>query len=93
MRYEISGRLLKSENAAKPHVQKSGAVANYLLSHDSKANILDYGCGKLRYSDILIKLSDNITFVDSEIQLSREQVVRGVKTTVREYISKNYKKS
>lgn len=90
MRYDISGKLLKSENAAKPHSQKSGVVVDYLLSHSNKKNILDYGCGKLRYSDTLINLSSNITFVDSEIQLSRQQMVRGTKTTVHDYVSKNY---
>lgn len=90
MRYKISGKTLKTENAAKPHTQKSGEVVKYLLSQSKKRSILDYGCGKLRYSDVLAQLSDSITFVDSEIQLSRQQIVRGKKTSVRDFIKSHY---
>ena len=92
MRYTISGNTLRSENAARSHMQKSHQVVDYLLSKGTVDNILDYGCGKLRYSDTLLALSDNITFVDSEIQLSRQQIIRSERTSVSDYISSNYEK-
>lgn len=93
MQYKLSNVLIKTENAAKPHSQQSQHVYKYLLSKTPNQKILDFGCGKLRYSDILTKSSKSVTFADSEIQLSRIQVVRGVKTSVKEYINSNYPSS
>lgn len=90
MRYTVQGQIIKSENAAKPHNQKSKIIDEYLLSRSVKDTVLDYGCGKLRYADSLIKIGNKVTFVDSELQLSREQVIRGEKTNVSEYIKRNY---
>jgi 2-polyprenyl-3-methyl-5-hydroxy-6-metoxy-1,4-benzoquinol methylase len=91
MRYKISGNELRTENAAKPHTQQSAPVVSYFQKKDKVNNLLDFGCGKLRYSDVLTSISNKTTFVDSEIQLTRKQVVRGTKTSVKEYIARNYK--
>lgn len=93
MRYKISGNELRTENAAKPHTQQSKLVASYLNSIEVVDSLLDFGCGKLRYSDILTSISKRTTFVDSEIQLFRTQVVRGIKTTVDNYVTSNYENS
>lgn len=90
MRYLINGNHIRSENAAKPHTQKSKPVDDYLLSSGITNSVLDFGCGKLRYSDTLTKIAKTVTFVDSQIQLSRKQVIRGEQTTVIEFVSKNY---
>lgn len=90
MRYQIAGIELRTENAAKPHTQQSTPVAEYLKTKGSVSTLLDFGCGKLRYSDILVSIAESTTFVDSEIQLSRLQSVRGIRTSVKEYVKANY---
>lgn len=90
MRYVINGAEIKTENAAKPNSQKSAAVDSYLSSLEGVSTILDFGCGKLRYADTLVSVASKVTFVDSAIQLTREQVIRGEKTTVNSYIRNNY---
>jgi 2-polyprenyl-3-methyl-5-hydroxy-6-metoxy-1,4-benzoquinol methylase len=91
VRYKVSGREIRSENAAKPHTQQSGVVADYLRSLTRVSAILDYGCGKLRYSNLIATLGRRVTFVDSTIQLTRLQRVRGKHTTVMEFVSRNYR--
>lgn len=90
MRYLIRGARIKTENAAKSSSQKSSAVEEYLLSLKGKPSVLDFGCGKLRYADTLVSVASKVTFVDSSVQIGRDQIVRGEKTTVREYVQANY---
>ncbi len=90
MRYKIKGKEIRTENAAKPSSQKSSVVDDYIGGILNKPSILDFGCGKLRYSDTLASVASKVTFVDSEIQLNREQVVRGERTTVKNYVKSNY---
>ncbi|SFR37392.1 Methyltransferase domain-containing protein [Marinobacter gudaonensis] len=90
MRYLVDGVEIRSENAAKPASQKSAAVDFYLASLEGRPKLLDFGCGKLRYSDTLVEVASTVTFVDSFVQLNREQVVRGGKTTVRAFVRSNY---
>jgi 2-polyprenyl-3-methyl-5-hydroxy-6-metoxy-1,4-benzoquinol methylase len=91
MHYHVDGQLIKSENTAKPYTQPSKAVLEYLCSQKRVKNILDFGCGKLRYSHAIVSLCDRATFVDSRVQLFRSQMVRNEKTTVAEYIINNYR--
>lgn len=90
MRYEINGNEIRSENAAKPSSQKSSAVDEYLGSLRDGSSVLDFGCGKLRYSDTLVNVASTVTFVDSAVQLSRTQVIRGDRTSVRAYVENHY---
>lgn len=90
MHYEVDGQIIKSENTAKPYTLPSGSVLEYLSSQKRMKAILDLGCGKLRYSHILANRCERATFVDSRVQLSRPQVVRGERTTVSDYVAKNY---
>lgn len=91
MRYRVSGREIRSENAAKPHSQQSAVVADYLRTQKKVGAILDYGCGKLRYADLLATVGRRVTFVDSKIQLTRLQRVRGRRTTVAEFVARHYR--
>lgn len=90
MRYRVDGQEIRSENAAKPHTQQSAVVADYLRQRGKVDAVLDYGCGKLRYSDLLATIGRRVTFVDSKIQLTRLQRVRGKRTTVAEFVARNY---
>lgn len=51
---------------------------------------MDFGCGKLRYSDEIVSISKQVVFLDSDLQLSRSQMVRGISTSVAEYVSTHY---
>lgn len=90
MRYKFGDKIIRSENAAKSHAQKSKHVVEYFSRRPRVAKLLDFGCGKLRYSEELLAISEHVTFIDSSVQLNRSQVVRGVRLSVREYISHNY---
>lgn len=81
---------IRTENAAKPYCQKSLSVDSYIKSIQGKPSVLDFGCGKLRYSDSIFCVASRVTFVDSKIQLNREQIIRGEVTSVRNYIEKHY---
>jgi len=74
MRYRISGnREIRSENAAKPHSQASRYLANMISSLPPVDQAFDYGCGKLRYLNVMLKTNLKLLITDSEIQLSRKQ--------------------
>jgi 2-polyprenyl-3-methyl-5-hydroxy-6-metoxy-1,4-benzoquinol methylase len=53
-------------------------------------NVLDYGCGKLRYSSQLVKRCKRLTLVDSGVQLDRLQTISGRQTTVRHFAGKRW---
>jgi len=86
MQYSIDDLLIKSENTAKPNSLQSNLVVDYLSSSPIYKNVLDFGCGKLRYFDELRKISRNLTLVDSMVQLSRKQRIHGEITTIQDYI-------
>jgi 2-polyprenyl-3-methyl-5-hydroxy-6-metoxy-1,4-benzoquinol methylase len=90
MRYVVSGVEIRSENAAKPHSQRSKVVTEYLRKAARVKAVLDFGCGKLRYSDLVAKLGRRATFVDSKVQLTRRQRIRGKMTTVSDVIAERY---
>ncbi|HGS5148573.1 TPA: class I SAM-dependent methyltransferase [Vibrio parahaemolyticus] len=90
MHYIVNGITIKSENAAKPDTQASKAVVNHLLDKKGMERILDFGCGKLRYSETLNKIGVSVTYVDSRVQLTRQQTIKGTKTNVVSYVADNY---
>jgi 2-polyprenyl-3-methyl-5-hydroxy-6-metoxy-1,4-benzoquinol methylase len=90
MRYKVKGCEIRSENAAKPHSMRSAVVAAYLREADKVDAVLDYGCGKLRYGDLISQIGNRVTFVDSRIQLTRPQRLRGKRTTVKDFVQRNY---
>ncbi|HBN4802848.1 TPA: methyltransferase domain-containing protein, partial [Escherichia coli] len=60
-------------------------------STNKNDNALDFGCGKLRYSEQLVNKFETVTFLDSRRQLERVQIIRGVQTTIPDYVINNYK--
>ena len=93
MNYNVCGVVIRSENAAKPYTMASKDICEYIRKLEKNGCALDYGCGKLRYSEQLVEKFENVTFLDSKKQLERVQMIRGEKTTVLKYIDKNYKKA
>jgi hypothetical protein len=85
MHYKIEpGVVIKTENAAKPCGQASGYLKTILTSLESVGSTFDYGCGKLRYKDAILHSTETLTLVDSEVQLSRKQMLCGKLSTIRE---------
>jgi len=84
MHYKLgSGILIRTENAAKPAKQYSSFLRDFILDLPPVSASVDYGCGKLRYTDTILQTTDTLALVDSEIQIFREQKLRGKRTTIK----------
>lgn len=90
MHYLANGYVIRSENSAKSASQASSYVLDLLGSIGRVRHALDYGCGKLRYFGRLNEIAKRLTIVDSEIQLSRVQVVHSHRTTIRDYVAAHW---
>ena len=53
-----AGIIIKTENAAKPHTQTSAYLKSLILSLEPVSSSFDYGCGKLRYKDAMLRVTD-----------------------------------
>lgn len=67
--------VIKSENAAKSVLQQNKNLLRYLECIPKEAKVLDYGCGKLRYSLFLLDRGNKVCAVDSAFQLHRKQKI------------------
>jgi len=88
MRYTVKGLEIRSENAAKSISQPSKYLRDWLMSLKKMNNVLDYGCGKLRYSVTLSKRCRLLALVDSEVQLKRQQKINNYYCSVYDYSKK-----
>ena len=90
MHYKIGPNIIvRTENAAKPDSQASTYLKKMLVRLPHVSSSFDYGCGKLRYYDAILEATDTLTIVDSEIQISRQQTVKGEKTSVRSFVGRS----
>jgi SAM-dependent methyltransferase len=84
MHYKIGSDItIKTENAAKPESQRSAYLDALISGLNTVSCSFDYGCGKLRYKDIILRKTETLTLIDSEVQISREQMICGQFTTIR----------
>src|SRR5262245_27095327 len=84
MRYKLaSGIEIRTENAAKSESQPSKFLLDLIADLPHVASTFDYGCGKLRYQRAIADTTDVLAIVDSEVQLSRLQALRGKETSIR----------
>lgn len=83
--------IVKSENAALSTRQTNKVVLKYIDNLPDNINILDYGCGKCRYSLQLGKKASHIILLDSQVQISRTQTIYSNKTTVELFANSNMK--
>lgn len=90
MRYKIKNLEIRSENAAKPANASSSYLVRWLHDRKYTPSALDYGCGKLRYTQHLAKQSKHIGILDSEIQLTRNQKIKGKQLSVKDYAKKKW---
>lgn len=79
LNYNMHGVNIRSENAAKPHTMPSRYLCEYIRSIEKNGHALDFGCGKLRYSDELISKFDEVTFLDSKGNLKESKLLEELK--------------
>ena len=91
MHYLVNNIVVKSENAALSTKQTNKIVLKYIDNLPDNIKILDYGCGKCRYSLELQKKACHLTLLDSQVQISRTQTIHSDKTTVELFANKNMK--
>jgi hypothetical protein len=88
--YKITpGIVVKTENAAKPEKQSSSYLRFIISNLEPVSSSFDYGCGKLRYKGPILQKTDTLVLVDSEVQLSRKQILGGKLTTIRALIQRS----
>lgn len=75
MHYQINGHIIKSELAAKPLAQTNKYVLEYISSLPKQHTVLDYGCGKLRYSIPLSKRVKSVVAIDSSEQIDSSKKI------------------
>lgn len=85
MRYDVEGVSVYSENAAQAISKPNRHVISRLAAFPEHWKVLDYGCGRLRYSIPLAERVAAVVAVDSSRQLSRRQRVAGQWTTLAEH--------
>ncbi len=90
MHYKIKKIEIRSENAAKPVSDAAAYLVNWLNNRKNTLSALDYGCGKLRYTRHLMHRSTRIGIVDSEVQLTRKQLINGEYTSVELYAKEKW---
>jgi SAM-dependent methyltransferase len=90
VRYKVRRLEIRSENAAKPLAQAAHPLIRWLKNMASVHAALDFGCGKLRYSGLLARKCQELTLVDSKVQISRTQRIDGKETTVAQYAEKHW---
>jgi 2-polyprenyl-3-methyl-5-hydroxy-6-metoxy-1,4-benzoquinol methylase len=87
MRYLIDGNIeIRSENAALSENRKSKYFASMLLDMGMAHNVLDFGCGKLRYIQEYMHIGERLTVVDSHVQIYRNQKIHGARRSVADYV-------
>ena len=83
MKYLVEGITIKSHNSAKPQKTASIHLLEYLEQYiDIDDIVLDFGCGKLRYSIPISKKANKVIAVDSSEQILRQIKINGQSTTV-----------
>lgn len=85
MHYEVNGLTVRTENAAKPLGQAHAFVLHWIGELLPTSVVLDYGCGKFRYTIPLARHVKNVVAVDSKHQVDRIQIVAGEETSLRSY--------
>lgn len=81
MEYRINGKAIKSEYAAKSNKQQNKEVMGWIKDISKEKKILDYGCGKLRYTIPLSSQARCVYAIDSREQIKRIQTINNIRGT------------
>jgi len=92
MHYKALDSIVRTEYTAKSPSQASGWLVRYLRKNVNRNDtVLDYGCGKLRYTGPLSRAGKSVVAVDSREQIQRLQTIDGTCTTVRDYAGSRHR--
>lgn len=89
MHYIVNDYIIESELAAKSTKQTNRIVLDFISNLPSNIKVLDYGCGKLRYSIPLAKQTSKVIAIDSLFQIEKKQLIEDSYTAPKDYIHKN----
>ncbi len=79
-----------TERTAKPRCQASAPVKKWLLGNSCRGDVLDFGCGRLRYVPELAAVATTLTLVDSKEQLSRKLLFDIHRETIMEQVARRW---
>lgn len=90
MHYNIKNLVIKSEYAAKSVKQPNSTILKIISNLSKDLIVLDYGCGKLRYTIPLSKVVNLVYSIDSEEQLLRNQKINDVTANIFSYANQYF---
>lgn len=89
MHYYVNEYIIESELSAKSTKQTNKIVLNFISQLPSYYEVLDYGCGKLRYAIPLACQTAKVIAIDSIYQIEKRQKINDILIAPKEYIHKN----
>lgn len=89
MHYHVNEYVIESELSAKSTKQTNKVVLDFISKLPPNYEVLDYGCGKLRYSIPLAYQTSKVIAIDSNYQIEKKQVINNNIITPKEYPLKN----
>lgn len=89
MHYRINNYIIESELAAKSTKQTNKVVLDFISKLPSCYKVLDYGCGKLRYSIPLAYQTSKVIAIDSKYQIEKKQLIADSFIAPKDYNQKN----
>lgn len=91
MHYCVNEYIIESELSAKSTKQPNKVVLNFISNLPSHYEVLDYGCGKLRYSIPLSYQTSNVIAIDSTHQIEKKQIIEDRVIAPKEYATNKLK--
>ncbi|MGE4284933.1 MAG: class I SAM-dependent methyltransferase [Clostridia bacterium] len=91
MHYDLNKIIVKTEYSAKSVKQPNQIVLNYINTLPREATVLDYGCGKYRYTIPISKKVKTVVAVDSRYQIERLQRINDKTMSLKTYTEKYLK--
>lgn len=85
MHYNLGEYIVESELAAKPISQTNSVILKLINELPNEVCVLDYGCGKLRYSIPLASRASKVIAIDSAFQVDKKQQIGSCYTSPKEY--------
>ena len=89
MHYHVGEYIIESELAAKPIGQTNKRILDFINELPKETQVLDYGCGKLRYSLPLSNKVSKVVAIDSNFQVDKIQKIGSLYTSPRMYNKNN----
>lgn len=89
MHYHVNEYIIESELSAKSTKQTNKVVLDFISKLPPHYEVLDYGCGKLRYSIPLAYQTSKVIAIDSNHQIEKMQIINEKFIAPKEYPLKN----